>query len=162
MRRMLTRLPLALVGWDTEQQTIKLPLFKKFRERPDMPFCNLRAALQVLAPLNHSGCMYLPPRSSRSTSLTSSRRTAGVLGIWCIGSPLFLLERNDVPCRRMQGAESGHGCTAQSHMWIWTWDTLGVLSIGYGSECLFSNHDALPRALTPSHDPNKMHAILRT
>ena len=59
VRRMLTRLPLALVGWDTEQQTIKLPLFKKFRERPDMPFCNLRAALQVfVSPLNYSCCMY--------------------------------------------------------------------------------------------------------
>lgn len=45
---MLLRLPLALAGWDREQQTMKLPLFKKFRDRPDMPFCNFKAVLQVL------------------------------------------------------------------------------------------------------------------
>ena len=44
------RLPQALLGWDTEQQTIKLPLFKKFRERADMPFCNFSSALQVPSP----------------------------------------------------------------------------------------------------------------
>ena len=48
--RMLLRLPLALVGWDREEQIVKLPLFKKFRERSDMPFCNFRAALQVCSP----------------------------------------------------------------------------------------------------------------
>jgi len=47
---MLLRLPLALVGWDREEQIVKLPLFKKFRERSDMPFCNFRAALQVCSP----------------------------------------------------------------------------------------------------------------
>jgi hypothetical protein len=45
--RMVTRLPVALIGWDTEQQTVEVPLFKRFRERPDMPFCMFRAALQV-------------------------------------------------------------------------------------------------------------------
>ena len=46
------RLPLALAGWDREQQTLKLPLFKKFRERPDMPFCTFKAVLQVPTPSN--------------------------------------------------------------------------------------------------------------
>ena len=46
---------MALVGWDTEQQTIKLPLFKRVRERADMPFCEFRAALQVLlTPSRHT------------------------------------------------------------------------------------------------------------
>ena len=50
MRRMLLRLPLVLAGWSSEQQTVKLQLFKKYRERPDMPFCMLKAALQVSLP----------------------------------------------------------------------------------------------------------------
>ena len=129
------RLPLALVGWDTEQQTIKLPLFKKFRERADMPFCNFRAALQVhISPLDLSGCIYLPSVVSSSTSLPLSRCTAGIHGIWCTRSPSVCLEREFVACRRMQGAGSGHGCTAQSRMWTWTWGTLAGLSIEYDSE----------------------------
>lgn len=48
-----------LIGWDKEQQVVKLPLFKRFRERADMPFCIFKAALQVSIT-----CTLQPERSS--------------------------------------------------------------------------------------------------
>ena len=59
LHRMLLRLPLVLIGWDKEQQVVKLPLFKRFRERADMPFCIFKAALQVSIT-----CTLQPERSS--------------------------------------------------------------------------------------------------
>ena len=61
---MLLRLPLVLIGWDKEEQVVKLPLFKRFRERADMPFCIFKAALQV--------CVLCTLQPERSPWLSSS------------------------------------------------------------------------------------------
>lgn len=124
------RLPLALVGWDTEQQTMKLPLFTKFRERPDMPFCEFRAALQVSPSPLSAVAVLLHHRKSRQSGLI----TPAGLEVRS-GHPLYrqlpCMTERTLACRRMQGAGSGQGCTAQLRMWILTWDTSGGLSTGY-------------------------------
>ena len=44
---MLAKLPLTLPGWHREQQVLRVPLLKRYRERADVPFAVFRATLQV-------------------------------------------------------------------------------------------------------------------
>lgn len=45
---MLATLPLTLSGWQREQQVLRVPLFKRLRERADVPFAIFRTSLQVV------------------------------------------------------------------------------------------------------------------
>lgn len=54
---MLATLPLTLTGWRREQQVLRVPLFKRYRERLDIPFAIFRASLQVpLPPCTRRSC----------------------------------------------------------------------------------------------------------
>ena len=91
-----------LIGWDKEQQVVKLPLFKRFRERADMPLCIFKAALQVSLP-----CTLQPERPS--WILTSAMNVSSLIVLTCT-------------CRRMPGVGSGQGCIVQLRMLTLIWD----------------------------------------
>jgi hypothetical protein len=49
MSRMVWRWPWVLAGWYEEKQELRVPLFKKYTEQLEVPFCVFKAYLQVLS-----------------------------------------------------------------------------------------------------------------
>ncbi len=108
LRRMLATLPLTLTGWRREQQVLRVPLFRRYRERLDIPFAIFRASLQVPR----------PPPCTRNCPFRRARPSTMLLWLVRSGEERKLCLQVARPaCNAIVSAGCSSSCNEHLHAW---------------------------------------------